>query len=49
VKARLELLRQDVLRCVEVDGTWVDYEHNGKSYGTAMALSVLALARAARE
>lgn len=45
---RLELLRQDVLRCAELDGTWVDYENSGKSYGTAMALSVLGIARAHR-
>jgi hypothetical protein len=38
-------LRDDLLRVVEADGTWVDYESIGKSYGTAMALHVLFLAR----
>jgi hypothetical protein len=42
---RLRLLRDDLLRVVEADGTWVDYESIGKSYGTAMALHVLFLAR----
>lgn len=34
-------LRTDLLRCMEVDGTWVDYEPDGKPYATAMALLVL--------
>jgi hypothetical protein len=46
---RLALLRDDVLKAVEADGTWVDCETYGKPYGTAMALHVLDLARRARE
>jgi len=38
---RLALLRDDLLGCVELDGTWVDYLGVGKPYGTAMALMVL--------
>jgi hypothetical protein len=34
-------LREDLLKCVEADGTWVDYEPNGKPYATAMALLIL--------
>lgn len=45
---RLARLRDDLLRMVEVDGTWFDYESIGKPYGTAMALHVLFLAREAR-
>jgi hypothetical protein len=44
---RLALLRDDILRVGEADGTWVDCETYGKPYGTAMALHVLYLARAA--
>jgi hypothetical protein len=44
-RARLEALRAEVLRTAEVDGTWVDWEVGGKTYGTAMALHILALAR----
>jgi tetratricopeptide (TPR) repeat protein len=46
---RLGKLRAALLRCVEADGTWVDFERVGKPYATAMALHVLHLARAARE
>jgi tetratricopeptide (TPR) repeat protein len=46
---RLALLRDDVLKVGEADGTWVDYEAIGKPYGTAMALHILALAREANE
>jgi hypothetical protein len=45
----LALLRDDVLKVGEADGTWVDYEAIGKPYGTAMALHILHLARRARE
>lgn len=44
-RARLRQLRDELLRVVEVDGTWVDYEASGKVYGTAMALHVLTRAR----
>jgi hypothetical protein len=47
-KERLRQLRDDLLRVVELDGTWVDFEPIGKPYGTAMALHVLYLARQAR-
>lgn len=43
-EARLAALRDDLLACAEVDGTWLDYEDSGKTYGTAMALLVLARA-----
>jgi Tetratricopeptide repeat len=46
---RLALLRDDILKVVEADGTWVDCETYGKPYGTAMALHVLYLAGQARE
>jgi RNA polymerase sigma factor (sigma-70 family) len=46
-KERLRELRDDLLRVVEVDGTWVDFDAIGKPYGTAMALHVLYLARQA--
>ena len=46
---RLALLRDDLLRVVEADGSWVDFDAMGKSYGTAMALHVLYLARAAND
>ena len=46
---RLALLRDDVLKVGEADGTWVDFEEIGKPYGTAMALHILDLAREARE
>lgn len=42
---KLRLLSSDLLRVVELDGTWVDFEMVGKPYGTAMALYVLHLAR----
>ncbi len=29
------------LACAEADGTWLDFEDSGKTYGTAMALLVL--------
>lgn len=45
--SRLAQLRDELLRVVEIDGTWLDYEHSGKVYGTAMAVAVLARARAA--
>jgi hypothetical protein len=48
-RERLQHLRTDLLRLVEPDGTWLDYESIGKPYGTAMALHVLYLARTARE
>jgi tetratricopeptide (TPR) repeat protein len=47
-RERLNALRADILRMTEVDGTWVDWEVGGKTYGTAMALHILALARQAR-
>jgi hypothetical protein len=34
-------LRSDLLGFAEVDGTWMDFENNGKPYVTAMALLVL--------
>jgi hypothetical protein len=40
-KADLAKIREDILKAVEPDGAWVDYESIGKSYGTAMALLVL--------
>jgi len=40
-KKRLDLLRDDMLACVEPYGTWVDYLGVGKPYGTAMALMIL--------
>jgi tetratricopeptide (TPR) repeat protein len=46
---RLALLRDDILRVGEADGTWVDCETYGKPYGTAMALHVFYLAREAGE
>lgn len=46
---RLALLRDDMLKVGEADGTWVDFEEIGKPYGTAMALHILDLAREARE
>jgi hypothetical protein len=46
---RLAMLRDDILKAAEPDGTWVDCETYGKPYGTAMALHVLYLARQARE
>ncbi len=46
---RLAQLRDDILRVVELDGTWLDFEPIGKPYGTAMALHILYLARQARE
>jgi tetratricopeptide (TPR) repeat protein len=46
---RLGRLRDDILRVVEADGTWLDFEPIGKPYGTAMALHVLYLARQARD
>jgi hypothetical protein len=48
-EARLGRLREVLLRCVEADGTWLDYERVGKPYATAMALHVLHLARQARQ
>ncbi len=36
-------LRDDILRVVEADGTWLDFETIGKPYGTAMALHILYL------
>ncbi len=39
--AALKKLRTDLLRCVEADGTWVDWPPYGKHYATAMALLVL--------
>ena len=47
-KERLAALRDDVLACAEIDGTWVDYLGVGKPYGTAMALMILAWAPPAR-
>lgn len=44
VQRRLKALRDDLLGVVEADGTWVDYEELGKSYGTAMALLVMDMA-----
>ncbi|MHC4162901.1 MAG: hypothetical protein ACYSUM_12290 [Planctomycetota bacterium] len=41
-KRSLELLRKDLLQCVEADDTWVDWPPYGKHYATAMALLVLA-------
>jgi hypothetical protein len=49
VVERLALLRDDVLKVSEADGTWVDCETYGKPYGTAMALHILALSREATE
>jgi hypothetical protein len=49
VAERLALLRDDILKVGETDGTWLDYESIGKPYGTAMALHILALAREATE
>jgi hypothetical protein len=46
-RERLAELRADLLRVVELDGTWVDFDAIGKPYGTAMALHVLHLARQA--
>ncbi len=46
---QLGRLRDDLLRVVEADGTWLDFEPIGKPYGTAMALHVLFLARQARD
>ena len=43
--ARLATLRDDILAVGEIDGTWVDYEESGKTYGTAVALLVLGRAR----
>jgi hypothetical protein len=49
VAERLAILRDDILKVVEADGTWVDCETYGKPYGTAMALHILHLAREATE
>ena len=38
---RLATLGRDLLACAEADGTWLDFEESGKTYGTAMALLVL--------
>ena len=46
---QLAQLRDDILRVVELDGTWLDFEPIGKPYGTAMALHILYLARQSRE
>jgi hypothetical protein len=43
----LQHLRDDLLGCVEVDATWIDWEEMGKAYGTAQALLVLETARRA--
>ena len=45
---QLGRLRDDLLRVVEADGTWLDFEPIGKPYGTATALHILYLARQAR-
>ena len=46
---QLAQLRDDILRVVELDGTWLDFEPIGKPYGTAMALHILYLAHQARD
>ncbi|MEQ1830063.1 MAG: hypothetical protein ABL921_29145 [Pirellula sp.] len=38
IKERLAILRDDLLKVSEADGSWVDFEAIGKPYGTAMAL-----------
>jgi hypothetical protein len=44
-RATLAKLQDDLLACVEADGTWVDFEESGKAYGTAAVLLVLDEAR----
>jgi hypothetical protein len=44
-KTTLGKLADDLLGCVEADGTWVDFEESGKAYGAAAALLVLDEAR----